>query len=307
LHDFFFKKIFGEVGCEELVAYLIKCILEDSPFSENTVEKNEYHNKINKLSKINTDDVDFKNLIFLNPIINADTVGKKGLIMDIKLKTDKHLINIESQVQAQANFDKRLFFYITKLYPKDLNSGENYNQLKKVISISLLDYKIKEKSDYHDIGGYISYKYIDLPGNLVTYHTIQVPRILETQYDLNNKLHRLLLFLNKNTPKKLYKKVIGMDEVLQKIHNILDTTTKNKEEMEDYEMKLKAEMDYNNNVSSAREEGREKGIEEGREKGRKEGIEKEKIEIAKKMKETKIAIEEIAKLTNMSKEKIMKL
>jgi predicted transposase/invertase (TIGR01784 family) len=56
--------------------------------------------------------------------------------------------------------------------------------------------------------------------------------------------------------------------------------------MEDYEMKLKAEMDYNNNISSAREEGIEKGIE------------KEKIEIAKKMKETKIAIEEIAKLTN---------
>jgi predicted transposase/invertase (TIGR01784 family) len=212
--------------------------------------------------------------------------------MDIKLKTDKHLINIESQVQPQANFDMRLFFYITRLYPKDLNTGENYNQLKKVISISLLDYKIKEKPDYHDIRGYISYKYLEnLPENIAIYHTIQVPRILEAQYDLNNKLHRLLIVLNKNTKEKPYKKAIEMDEVLQKIHNILDTTTKNKEEMEDYEMKLKAEMDYNNNISSAMEEGREK----------------EKIEIAKKMKETKVPVEEIAKLTNMSKEKVMKL
>jgi hypothetical protein len=118
MYDFFFKKIFGEVGCEELVTYLIKCILEDLPFPENTTENNEYHNIINKISKLNADNVDFKNLVFLNPSISADTVGKKGLIMDIKLKTDKHLINIESQVQSQANFDMGMFFYITRLFRK---------------------------------------------------------------------------------------------------------------------------------------------------------------------------------------------
>jgi predicted transposase/invertase (TIGR01784 family) len=93
--------------------------------------------------------------------------------------------------------------------------------------------------------------------------------------------------------------VIEMDEILQKAHHILDTTTKNKEEMAIYEMKLKAEMDYNNNMSSA--------MKEGIEKGREEGMKKAMITIAKRMKEMKEPIEKIAKLTNLSKEEIMNL
>jgi predicted transposase/invertase (TIGR01784 family) len=90
-----------------------------------------------------------------------------------------------------------------------------------------------------------------------------------------------------------------MDEALQKMHHILDTTTKNKEEIEDYEMKLKAEMDYNNNISNAIEKGIEKGIE----KDRNDAM----ITVAKKMKEIKMPVEEIVKLTNIPKEKITKL
>jgi hypothetical protein len=65
--------------------------------------------------------------------------------------------------------------------------------------------------------------------------------------------------------------------------------------MEDYEMKLKAEMDYNNNVSSA--------MEEGIEKGRNDAM----ITVAKKMKGIKMSVEETVKLTDIPKEKIMKL
>jgi predicted transposase/invertase (TIGR01784 family) len=147
--------------------------------------------------------------------------------MDIKLKTDKFLINIKSQVQAQPNFDMRIFFYITKLYRKTSNTGENYNELKKVLSIALLDHKIKENPDYHNIGGHGSFKYLE-NSRILMYHTIQVPRILEIDHDLNNKLHRLLIFLNKDSSEKLYKKVIEMDDVLQKAHSISDDVIKKK-------------------------------------------------------------------------------
>jgi flagellar biosynthesis/type III secretory pathway protein FliH len=50
-------------------------------------------------------------------------------------------------------------------------------------------------------------------------------------------------------------------------------------------------------------EGKEEGIIEGEEKGR----EKAMITVAKKMKEMKRPVEEIAKLTNIPKEKIMEL
>jgi flagellar biosynthesis/type III secretory pathway protein FliH len=69
-----------------------------------------------------------------------------------------------------------------------------------------------------------------------------------------------------------------MDEVIEKGHNILDNTVKNEEEMEIYEMKLKAEMDYNSNIDNAMKKGKEEGKKEGIEKGIEEGIIKGKKE-----------------------------
>jgi predicted transposase/invertase (TIGR01784 family) len=93
--------------------------------------------------------------------------------------------------------------------------------------------------------------------------------------------------------------VIEMDEILQKAHHILDTTTKNKEEMAIYEMKLKAEMDYNNNMSSA--------MKEGIKKGRKKGIKEEKIKIALNLKTKGYSLEEIKEITGLSIKEIESL
>jgi hypothetical protein len=235
LDGLFFKKMFGEEGCKNLVNHLIKCILEDLPFPEDTAQNNDFQNIANKLCKFIADNINLENILFLNPS-SDDIVSKKDLITDIKLETDDYFINIESRIKPQTNFNMGIFSY-----PEDLDIGEDYSKLKKVISITLLDEKIKTEPNFHKIGRYGSFNYIEDPDETIAiYHTIQVSRILEIPYDLNNKLHRLLIFLNKDTPEELYKKVIERDEVLQKAYHILDTTTKNKEEMTFYEMKLKA-------------------------------------------------------------------
>jgi hypothetical protein len=135
LNDFFFKKMFGEKGCEELVSYLIEAILDDFPFQRknNISTDNIKYNENNEIDMINSSDVDLENLNFLNPYINPDTFDKKGSILDVKVETDKFIIHIEAQIQEQANFGMRLFFYITRMFPKNLNKGKNYNMLKKII------------------------------------------------------------------------------------------------------------------------------------------------------------------------------
>ena len=54
-------------------------------------------------------------------------------------------------------------------------------------------------------------------------------------------------------------------------------------------------------------EGREQGIKEGREKGLEKGREEKQKEIAKKMKEKNIDIQEIIDITGLTKEEIEKL
>jgi predicted transposase/invertase (TIGR01784 family) len=164
--------------------------------------------------------------------------------------------------------------------------------LKKIITIAILGHEIKGIPNYHVIGSYDLHDYRGmLFDNIATCHIIQVPRLKENQYNLNNKLHRFLIFLDKDSKEKDYTEVIEMGEVIEKGYNILDNTVKNEEEMEIYEMKLKAEMDYNSNIDNAMKKGKEEAI----------------FMLAKKMKKMKKPVEEIVELTNIPKEKIMKL
>ncbi|MDO5557609.1 MAG: ATPase, partial [Clostridia bacterium] len=55
------------------------------------------------------------------------------------------------------------------------------------------------------------------------------------------------------------------------------------------------------------EQGEKAGIKRGRQEGEKFGIEKEKIQIAKKMKENKMDLKQISEITGLSIEEIKKL
>ncbi|MDR2873141.1 MAG: hypothetical protein LBV42_00050 [Methanobrevibacter sp.] len=59
--------MFGEKGCEKLVSHFINCILENPPFQE----KNGANYKVKELN------VDFENLVFLNPHVNANKIKER--------------------------------------------------------------------------------------------------------------------------------------------------------------------------------------------------------------------------------------
>ena len=44
-------------------------------------------------------------------------------------------VNIELQVRRQENWVKRKLFYLARLYTEDLFAGQNYDRLRKCISI----------------------------------------------------------------------------------------------------------------------------------------------------------------------------
>ena len=54
-------------------------------------------------------------------------------------------VNIEIQVRFYTHWDKRNLFYLAKMYTDDLRVGENYAKLKKIISISILDFDYTDK------------------------------------------------------------------------------------------------------------------------------------------------------------------
>jgi hypothetical protein len=86
LNNFFFKKMFGEKGCEKLVSYLIESVLEDFPFQRkntvNVTENDSSYKKDSTYNELSAEDIvnciDLENLVFINQSIIDEIDEKKS-------------------------------------------------------------------------------------------------------------------------------------------------------------------------------------------------------------------------------------
>ena len=81
-----------------------------------------------------------------NPILLGDAVTDKYYILDLNLLLNKEKkIHLELQVLQQDYWTNRSLCYLCKNFSK-LNSGEDYEQLKPLIQIDILDFELYQNS-----------------------------------------------------------------------------------------------------------------------------------------------------------------
>ena len=73
---------------------------------------------------------------------------KQGILDFVMTMDDEVRIDVELQLRPQKFWVKRNLFYLSRLYVDELFVGENYEKLKKCITISILDFNLLE--DRHD-------------------------------------------------------------------------------------------------------------------------------------------------------------
>lgn len=143
---------------------------------------------------------------------------------------------------------------------------------------------------------------------------IEIPkaeRILEKQ--VHNRIAQWLTFIN-NPNTERARKIMKENKEIKKAKSVLHVMSKDEELQRLAELKEKWERDELS-AKIAREEEKKEAQAEGRKEGRKEGIkegriegEKQKtIEIAKKMKEEKFLVEQIVRITGLTREDIEKI
>ncbi len=114
--DYVFKRIFGHVGNETITQNLLSCILKE-----------------------NITDIELDS----NPICEKDLLDDKVGILDIKAKINNITnVDIEMQVVDRKNVEKRILFYLSKMYTKTIVSGQDYASLEKCIAILITDYTL---------------------------------------------------------------------------------------------------------------------------------------------------------------------
>ena len=273
--DVVFQALFGEVGNESITKGFLETILE---------------------RKI--DSIDLSK----NPILRREFKDEKLGVLDIIAKLDKNEIcNIELQIVDKKNIIERILYYWSRLYSRQIKSGEDYKILQKAIVILITDFKIEnlEELDYHSRWKIMEDKQgkkIILTQKLEI-DIIELPKIIGKEKEQDNLLDWLYFLENPKSERVTEK--MKENENLKEAVKKLDNLSEDEKMQRIADLRQKAIMDEKAIY--------EKGLEVGIEKGIMEGSQKEKIEIAKKMLELKIDKETIAEATGLTEQEIEKI
>ena len=273
--DVVFQALFGEVGNESITKGFLETILE---------------------RKI--DSIDLSR----NPILRREFKDEKLGVLDIIAKLDENEIcNIELQIVDKKNIIERILYYWSRLYSRQIKSGEDYKILQKAIVILITDFKIEnlEELDYHSRWKIMEDKQgkkIILTQKLEI-DIIELPKIIGKEKEQDNLLDWLYFLENPKSERVTEK--MKENENLKEAVKKLDNLSEDEKMQRIADLRQKAIMDEKAIY--------EKGLEVGIEKGIMEGSQKEKIEIAKKMLMLKIDKETIAEATGLTEQEIEKI
>ena len=248
--DFAFKKLFGSEENKDLLISLINAIISEGD---------------------QVGEVELK-----NPYNLADYRAGKISILEIKAKAENgRWFNIEMQISEDYNFDKRAIYYWAKLVTEQLSEGMMFKELKKTISINILDYNfIPDTAEVHNC-----YKIIntatgkdDRLHDIFELHYIELKKFKKTYAEIQSALDRWSSFLTtahkldrEHTPKEL-----ASDKNIVKAISAIDRMF-NEEERQVYEVRMQSLADVESKIASAAERGIEIGREQGVEIGVVEG------------------------------------
>ena len=242
---------------------------------------------------------------------------------------------IEMQTTEYERMHDRMLFYWAMAYKERMEKGEDYNELKPVVSILIANYDIvpfKSIKKYHTIWNlretdYLSYILTDN----IELHVLEIPKIKKLGIDIKkDELALWLSFINNPRDKevlKMVKKGSALDQAMEELKKLSGDPGFNeivqaraKEIMDDVSFRSAAkrqgiregfEEGKEQGIKEGKEqgikEGKEQGIKEGKEQGIKEGKEREKIKIAQMLLKSNVEIDVIQNVTGLDKNEIMKI
>ena len=233
-------------------------------------------------------------LTYLNVESNNNDLVTKRKRLDILVETNVGRINIEMNATNKEYLHPRNFCYLSNIYNKNTSISEDYNEDTLTIQINftygikddnkiLRIYKVQDDEQKCYIKNFEIYEYnMDIIMNF--WYSLDIEKV--TEYS-----HLIMLDLEKNSLKELVKYDGKVDEYMEKI-------TKLNTDANFWEVFTPEEDErYIRNTIKR----------ESEKKGETKGKKIEKITIAKNMLAMQIAINTIAKATNLSKNEIMKI
>ncbi len=226
--------------------------------------------------------------------VNLEKLAKdeKGGRLDLQAKLNNGvIINIELQIRNQKNMKNRTLLYGAKTIAREVKRGTKYEDIKQVIMINILDYEMLGFDEYVSETVIVLDKHREYEAiKGIKWYFIELPKFRRICPNMNEKLNQWLAFID-DYDRELVKMAEKKNKTLEKARVEMNYLTGKEEIRRIAELREKWEMDYNSQISEAKEEGKEE----------------EKIEMIIAMKKNKLPMELIQKITGLTKEEIQKI
>ena len=227
--DVIFKLLFGSEGSREILTDFLLAVLNLSP--------SEY------------DDITIS-----NPMLPQEYKGDKLGILDVKLKLKSgKVLNIEIQVDSMPFMESRIVFYTSKMITEQIHESEQYDKIKRVISIIITDHILVKNSDsFHHHFGLNDLENKVQFTNILEIHTLEIPKARKLFESGNTKKPQLLdwmKFFDVKTEEEL-NMLAKKSPTMRKATLRLMELSADEKARQAYEERLKAQRD-----SWARERG----------------------------------------------------
>ena len=224
------------------------------------------------------------------------SVGEKGGRLDIQAELNEGtIVNIEMQMKNLHNIENRTTLYGAKVLAREEARGKNYNDIKNVIMINILNYELTGFEEYISETVVVLDKHREyeiIKG--MKWYFIELPKFRKAHPNMDEKLNQWLAFIDDNDRGKI-KMAEKKNKTLEKARKEMKYLTGDEEIRRLAELREKWEMDWNSSMDYSKKEGK------------KEGARENSLKNAKKMKEKNIPIETISEITELTKEEIEKL
>lgn len=140
----------------------------------------------------------------LNSEMTPESVRDKFCRLDINMRVNGQLVDIEMQVTNEGNYPERVMYYWAREYSSALPSGENYSQLPRTLVISIMDFRLFDCAEYHSFFQPLEVTRHTLLSDKMGFHFFELPKV-PAEFDQKDELLLWLSLFNARTEEDLEK------------------------------------------------------------------------------------------------------
>ena len=170
--DVIFKRVFGDENNSDIIAAFISDLLE---LPRDSVKS------------VSIDNVE----------IAPEFYGRKFSRLDLKLKVDDKIVNVEIQIGDKSYFKERTLFYWSKLYSNGLKEGEEYKQLRRTICINIVNFNLFDSENYHSHFQALERTRHELLSDKFAIHFFELPKV--GKFKMNQRIEEWLTLIKAET------------------------------------------------------------------------------------------------------------